>query len=123
MNQKSLSMAKQASVVNNVPPVFSNINHLKVETSVYMPHYYPINHHMFSLHGPIVTFGTKIRPKNNAPYYMTPNRQTLEIVVDTELTKSISGPVVFEKAEHLQSNKSFNKLVARVKKHFPNLPM
>lgn len=123
MDLSSWTMSRQSSFSSNVPPVFSHINNLKVEPSVYMPHYYPVKHNMLNFQGPIVAFATKIRPKNNGAYYMSPNRHTLEIIVDTELTKSLTGPVVFENSEYLMANKSFNKLVARVKKHFPNLPI
>lgn len=76
---------------------------------------------MLNLHGPIATFCNRIKTKS--PFYMSANRQVFEVIAETELAKSMPGPVVLEKSDILIGNKSFNKLLTRLKKHFPNLPM
>ena len=76
---------------------------------------------MLTIDGPISIYYSRIKIK--CPYYMTPNRQTFEYIVENELQKTIPGPVVLEKSENLTTNKSFAKLVNRLRKHFPNLTM
>ena len=117
MNNKQ----QQACLSNKSLPVFSNVSQVKNDVSIYMPFYYPVDHYMLNLTGPISTFCNRIKVKSS--YYMSPNRQTFEIIVETELSKAMPGQIVLEQSENLVTNKSFNKLVARLKKHFPNLSM
>ncbi|KAJ6222725.1 hypothetical protein RDWZM_001270 [Blomia tropicalis] len=114
----SKSMNNKCS--DKIPPIFEQVTQLKNEPGVYMPFYYPMDHHMLCLSGPISLFyPNRIRMKTQ--YYIPSNRQTIDHIIETELPKSMSGPIVVEKMENLNENKSFRKLISRLRKHFPNL--
>lgn len=116
----SKSMNNKCS--DKIPPIFEQVTQLKNEPGVYMPFYYPMDHHMLCLSGPISLFyPNRIRMKTQ--YYIPSNRQTIDHIIETELPKSMSGPIVVEKMENLNENKSFRKLISRLRKHFPNLSM
>ena len=116
-----LQQQTKSSNAKQMPPIFHQVTQLSSnEPSLHLPRYYPLDNEMLSLAGPIPLFCPQ-RVKLRTSYYMPANRQTFEYVVEHELLKSTSGPIVIEKAELLNENKSFRKLIGKLRKHFPNL--